>query len=48
MLEEHYFELHHVVLQPSCCAPAISVPDHYGHHKEKYEGGLDAPHVIRP
>ena len=21
MLEEHYFETHHVVLQPSCCAP---------------------------
>ena len=21
MLEEHYFEIHHVVLQPSCCAP---------------------------
>ena len=20
MLEEHYFEIHHVVLQPSCCA----------------------------
>ena len=26
MLEEHYYEIHHVVLQPSCCAP----PDHYG------------------
>ena len=21
MLEEHYYEIHHVVLQPSCCAP---------------------------
>ena len=21
MLEEHYFQIHHVVLQPSCCAP---------------------------
>ena len=21
MLEEHYFDIHHVVLQPSCCAP---------------------------
>ena len=21
MLEEHYNEIHHVVLQPSCCAP---------------------------
>ena len=22
MLEEHYYEIHHVVLQPSCCAPS--------------------------
>ena len=21
MLEEHYYTIHHVVLQPSCCAP---------------------------
>ena len=21
MLEEHYYEIHHVVLQPSCCTP---------------------------
>ena len=21
MLEEHYYSIHHVVLQPSCCAP---------------------------
>ena len=21
MLEEHYYNIHHVVLQPSCCAP---------------------------
>ena len=21
MLEEHYYEIHHVVMQPSCCAP---------------------------
>ena len=21
MLEEHYYDIHHVVLQPSCCAP---------------------------
>ena len=24
MLEEHYYTIHHVVLQPSCCAPPSS------------------------
>ena len=33
-LEEHYYIAHHVVLQPSCCAPrsasTICVPDYHG------------------
>ena len=29
MPEEHYYEIHHVVLQPMLCT-TISVPDHHG------------------